>query len=152
MANRVKPLKGNDFYLLVGDGATPTEVFTFACIFNSIDSNKTADTEDAMILDCDDPTLLPARTTTVKMINWDIEGSGLLDPSKTGYTRLRTQFLAGDPVNLQLKKNLTGANGGHTEQAAFIITKMTETKADNGLVKCAFSFKNQSAITTTVNL
>ncbi|WP_424360250.1 phage tail tube protein [Methylocystis parvus] len=151
MVNPVQPLAGQKFYLLVGDGATPTEAFTFACILTTIDSDHGAEVEDAMAPDCDDPTAIPTRTSTVKMLTWDITASGLVDPTKAPYVQLRTAFRSGAPINLQLKKNLTGANGGETEQQAFLITQWKESKSENGLVKCQMTFHGQGKPTVTVN-
>lgn len=151
MANPVKQLPGNKFYLLVGDGATPTEAFTFLCPIRTITSSHGAEVEDDMIADCDDPTALLQRSSVVKALTWDIEGSGLCDPTKAGYIRLRTQYRAGAPVNLQLMKDLPGASGGEKEQGSFVITKWDESISEGGTVKCSWSFKNQGRPTVTAN-
>lgn len=150
-ANPVKPLPGNKFYLLVGDGATPTELFTFFCVATTIDSKHGAEVEDAWASDCSDPEALPGRASAVKGLTWDLSASGVCDPSKAPYQRVDAAYRAGASLNCQLMRNLPGASGGNVEQSAFIVTSWTESKADNGLVKFSCEFHGQGASTVTAN-
>jgi hypothetical protein len=150
-ANPVLPLPGNKFYLLVGDGGTPTEAFTFFCVGTTVDSKHGAEVEDAWAADCNDPTALPTRTSAVKGLHWDLSASGVCDPSKAPYQRVIAAFRAGAPINIQLMRNLPGASGGYTEQQSFLVTNWTENKADNGLVKFSCDFHGQGKPTVTAN-
>lgn len=147
----VSPLPGQKFYVLVGDGATPTETFSFLCNATTVDSKHASDIEDAPVLDCADPTAPAVRASVVKMLTWDLTLSGLCDPSKPPYQRLVTAWRAGSSVNVQLKRDLTGANGGDTESGAFLVANWQESKADNGLVKATFELRGAGAPTVTAN-
>ena len=150
-ANPVQPLPGNKFYLLVGDGATPTEAFTFFCVATTISSKHGAEAEDAWAPVCSDPAALPTRTSAIKGLTWDLTASGLADPSKMPYQRVKTAYRAGTPINIQLMRNLPGASGGDLEQQAFLVTSWSEDKADNGLVKFSIEFHGQGKPTVTPN-
>jgi hypothetical protein len=150
-ANPVAPLPGNKFYVLVGDGASPTEAFNFLCVATTIDSDHSLDLEDAMVLDCSDPTLIAARASTPKGHTWDLKLSGVCDPAKAPYQRLLTAHRTAVVVNCQLMKNLPGASNGNIEQAGFFVSKLTESKADNGLVKFSAELHGQGLPTLTAN-
>jgi hypothetical protein len=149
MANPVKPVPGNKFKVYVGDGATPAETFSFLCVLTTIESQHGSDTDDAMGLDCDAPESPGFRISSVKQLTWDLTGSGLCDPSKAPYQRLRDVYRAGGSVNLQLKKDVTLADGGETEQGEFTIAAWQESSADRGMVRCSFTFHGagKSAVT-----
>lgn len=151
VANPVQPLPGTKFYLLVGDGATPAEVFTFFCVGTTISSKHGAEVEDAWAADCSDPEALPTRTSAVKGLTWDLSASGIADPSKTPYQRVIAAYRTGSAINLQLMRNLPGASGGDKEQQAFIVKNWNEDKADNGLVKFSCDFHGQGKPTVTAN-
>jgi hypothetical protein len=147
----VSPLPGQKFYVLVGDGETPAEAFNFLCVATTINSKHGADVEDGMALDCADPAAMAQRVSAVKMLTWDITLSGLCDPGKAPYQRLKSCYRAGSSVNIQLKVDLAGAGGGDVEKGAFIVASWEESKADNGLVKMSFELKSTGAPTVTVN-
>jgi hypothetical protein len=148
--NPVSPLSGNKFYALVGDGAA-TEVFTFLCVAITLSSKHSAEVEDAWAPDCADPSAIPTRTSAVKGLIWDLSATGICDPSKAAYVRVRTSFRAGTAVNVQLMKNLPGASGGEVEHGSFLVREFTEEKSENGLVKFSCTFHGNGKPTVTVN-
>lgn len=148
--NFVNALPGQKFFILVGDGGSP-ETFNFFCIGTTLDSKHDSEIEDGAVLDCSDPTAMAQRVSAVKMLTWDITCSGLADPSKLPYQRLRTAYRSGASINIQLKHDLTGANGGETEQGAFLVKSWQENKADNGLVKVSFDLHGTGAPIVTPN-
>jgi hypothetical protein len=150
-ANPVNLLAGQKFYILVGDGASPTEAFTFFCVAVSVESKHAAEIEDAWVPDCNDPTALPTRASQVKGLTWDLTASGKADPAKLPYQRVITAFRAGAKINLQLMRDLPGASGGNVEQGAFLVADWSETKSDNSTVAFSCSFRGQGASTITAN-
>ena len=147
----VKPLAGNQFYLLIGDGGG-SEVFTFLCPVDTISSKHTNDSESAYVADCADPTVLPVEVITAKYRSWMVTLSGLCDPTKAPYVRLKSVSRSASPfISMQLNKALSGANGGEIEQASFYIQDFTEDKAAHGLVKFSASLKSNGAVTITPN-
>lgn len=151
MTNLVAPLPGNKFYALIGDGASP-EVFTFFCAAVSIDSTHSVETEEAYTPDCDDPTKLPVKYVAVKGKTWDLKLSGLCDPSKAGYARIKTLLASDDPrINMKLMKNVPGSSNGYVEASTFVLTNWQESKADNGLVKFTLDLRGSGASSFTAN-
>ena len=148
MANP-QTLDGTKFYLLSGDGATPTEVFTFVCVATDITSTKSTDVEDIMLPDCANPAALATRQSAVRSKSWDISISGIADPLKVA--PLKTAYEAGTPKNFQLMHNVTGALGGYKEAGAFLVTEFVESMTDRGLVKFSATLRGQGIPTSTVN-
>lgn len=66
-------------WLLVkmGDGATPTEVFTLICGIQDVNVNMTVNTSDRAPRDCTKPGEIPSRKTRAASKQLDITGSGL---------------------------------------------------------------------------
>lgn len=145
-----KALGSREFYALIGDGAAP-EVFTFLCVASGVDSEESVDTEDAYLPDCADPSKLPSRVSAIKSRTWDMKLSGVTDPANAGYIRLRALFRDGVSGNFQLKKDRPGAQGGSTRTGSFLVKKLSETKADNGLVKFSCDLAGQGDYTEEAN-
>ncbi|ATQ67734.1 MULTISPECIES: phage tail tube protein [Methylosinus] len=146
----VNPLPGQKFYLLVGDGAV-SEAFTFLCVATTVSSKHGAEVEDAWVPDCNDPTALAARSSAVKGLTWDLTASGKCDPAKACYRRVIAAYRSGQPINLQLMRDLPGASGGDVEQSAFIVTDWSEGSSDRGLVTFDLSLRGQGYPTVTAN-
>lgn len=66
-------------WLLVkmGDGATPTEVFTLVCGIQDVTINQTVNVTDRAVRDCATPGAVPTRKTRATSKQLDISGSGL---------------------------------------------------------------------------
>ncbi len=62
----------------LGDAASPDEIFTKLCGFNSIGLQIEKDTNDVTIPDCDDPDLAAWRATDVLALGWTAEFEGIL--------------------------------------------------------------------------
>lgn len=61
----------------IGDGATPTEVFTTICGLENVTVNETVSTTDRGVRDCTTPNAVPNRRVKVTLRQTDITGSGL---------------------------------------------------------------------------
>lgn len=74
-------IRGTYFVLAMGDGATPTEVFTALCGINTRNFTAAANTNDQFTRDCDDPIDVPIRRAIVTGKQWDLTGEGTLNRS-----------------------------------------------------------------------
>lgn len=75
----------SDFALIkVGDGATPTEVFTTICGIESVSVNRVANTQDKARRDCATPGLPAVRQSKTVSKQMDITGSGGVDKANIG--------------------------------------------------------------------
>jgi hypothetical protein len=67
-----------DFALIeMGDGASPTEVFTVLCGIQDVNVNNTANTSDRATYDCAKPAQPGTRRVLVNYNQLDITGNGL---------------------------------------------------------------------------
>jgi hypothetical protein len=75
----VKPIGFEDFVLTLGDGATPTEVFTAPCAFAARALNFTKNLNEIIVPDCTDESKPGWIHRDPLSITWDITGEGMLD-------------------------------------------------------------------------
>jgi len=74
-----------DFALIkIGDGATPTEVFTLSCGKTDITANFVANSTDRNVRDCAKPGEVPVRKTKVNSKQLDVTATGLTDATAFG--------------------------------------------------------------------
>ncbi len=74
-----------DFAVLkIGDGATPTEVFTISCGKQDVSMNFAANSTDRFVRDCTKPGEVPDRKTKVTGKQLDITATGLTDATAFG--------------------------------------------------------------------
>lgn len=72
-----------DFALVkIGDGATPTEVFTVLCGLQDTNINRVANTSDRFVRDCAKPGEIPNRKVKTTGKQLDVTGSGLIDKAQ----------------------------------------------------------------------
>jgi predicted secreted protein len=72
-------IRGTYFVLAMGDGGTPTEVFTALCGLTTRNLNYTANTTDVFTRDCAEPAEVPIRRALVTGEQWTLSGSGSLN-------------------------------------------------------------------------
>lgn len=81
MAFPVEP----DFAVIkIGDGATPTEVFTVLCGIDQVSVNRVVNTSDRFRRDCAKPGAVPDRKVQATGTQVDISGSGVFNVSQVG--------------------------------------------------------------------
>lgn len=74
-----------DFALIkIGDGATPTEVFTISCGKTDVTANFVANSSDRFVRDCAKPGEVPFRKTKVSGKQLDVTATGLTDATAFG--------------------------------------------------------------------
>ena len=76
------PVEADFAIIKIGDGATPTEVFTAACGIQDVNLNFAANTQDKFTRDCASPGNKPVRTVKVTGTQLDISGTGLIDKAQ----------------------------------------------------------------------
>lgn len=72
-------IRGTYFSLMLGDGATPTEVFTAICGIRTRNFTHQSNTSDVFTRDCADPENVPVRNLIVTGSQWDLTGEGVLN-------------------------------------------------------------------------
>lgn len=72
--------------ILLGNGATPTEVFTVVCGIENGSLNETVNTNDVFRRDCAKPGQVPTRKVKATGRQWDVTGNGVANTDE--FTRL----------------------------------------------------------------
>lgn len=75
-------IRGTYFVLAMGNGATPTEVFTGLCGITTRSFTYTANTTDQATRDCALPEDVPIRRLIVTSEQWSLSGEGSLNRSQ----------------------------------------------------------------------
>lgn len=147
----VKTLAGESLLIQIGDGATPTETFTHDCLINLDRAFElSADTNDILVPDCDDPTLGAWKKRTVDGLSGDISGSGKLHTASI--STWFTWFNAASAKNLRVKTNaITGANGGGYWAGSFRLTKFGISGSRKDLCTVEVSIVSDGPLTWTAN-
>ncbi len=76
------PTEPDAAIIKMGDGATPTEVFTVVCGIENVTINQSVQTSDVYRKDCAKPGLVPTRRNRVTGKSWDMSGSGVFNISE----------------------------------------------------------------------
>lgn len=111
--------------LMLGDGATPTEVFAAPCGFTSLNLTVNIETNSTNVPDCGDPDLpawLESDEVSKQMV---VGGSGVIDTDAMQIWR--EWLLAGGEKNVRWFTTGTAANGGGYWQAPGILSTYEET-------------------------
>lgn len=149
MTDYPKLQRGTKFRLLAGDGGSPTETFSGLCVITTLKFDMKIDTDDAMVIDCDNPDNLPVRQSVAKGITFDLSGSGKADFAK--YKVIETAFLTGATKNYQVERVGSGAAGGGIWEGGAIITDLSMDKSENGIVTFSTTLKGQGLWAFTAN-
>lgn len=111
--------------LMLGDGATPTEVFAAPCGVTSLTITTNVETNTTNLPDCDDPDRASWLAIDEISRQKQVSGSGVLDRGAAEVWR--AWDLAGGPKNVRVYTNLSaGAGGGHYAGPA-LLTAYEET-------------------------
>lgn len=120
------PIEADFAVVKIGDGATPTEVFTVLCGLTDVAINRTANTQDRFRRDCTTPGAVPFRRSRTTGKQLDITASGAINIpdiatyndalGKTGNYKIELgKYVVGDDAGEIIAEitgpfNLTSAN------------------------------------------
>ncbi|MFZ2869845.1 phage tail tube protein [Zavarzinia sp.] len=96
--------------LMLGDGATPTEVFEAPCGVTSLTVTTNVETNTTNIPDCEDPDLASWLAIDEISRQKQVSGGGLL--AQASADTWNEWDLAGGYKNVRVYTNLSAANGG----------------------------------------
>ncbi len=122
-----KPKTASWSRLLVqlGDGATPTEVFTAPCALITKGLSFSAETSDSNVPDCDNPDLPSWVERNVRALSAEITGAGRL--ALSAQSPWRTWFMGGEAKNVRIKLDVPLADGGGHYAGKFRLTRLNFT-------------------------
>jgi predicted secreted protein len=139
-------LKSTRVYIAKGDGATPTEVFTNLCGFNTKGFQQTRATNDTTDWDCADPDASPITVRDIGAKDWSISGDGLLH--RPLLSDLQAAFDSGEPTNFRFVfDEATGSEviDGYY-QGPGIITDLNITGTNGDFVNISVTITGASAV------
>jgi predicted secreted protein len=120
-----KTLSASKLLVLLGNGATPTEVFTAPCGITTRGIAFGKDTTDVTVPDCDDPDAPSWVERDVRSLSGTITGSGIL--ALEALPTWWEFYNSTTPTNARVKLDAPALdNGGHWA-GAFICTEFSVT-------------------------
>ncbi|BEV00071.1 hypothetical protein [Novosphingobium olei] len=122
-----------DFALIkIGDGATPTEIFSTLCGMRQVGINRTVSTSDRLVRDCAKPNKVASRKVRVAGRQIDLTGSGLTNKSDIAVFDAALGKAKNYKVELYIDDGTdTGALMG-TFAAAFVMTAANLSLQEGG--------------------
>jgi hypothetical protein len=123
---QAKTLRFAQQSLLLGNGATPTEIFSAPCGFTSLGLTVDIQTNTTNVPDCADPDLPSWLVSDEVSKQMKLTGDGVLDTD--ALATWRTWLMAGGEKNVWFTAG-TGANAGGYWQAPGILDKFEESGA-----------------------
>jgi hypothetical protein len=124
-----KTIKFAQTSILLGNGATPTEVFSAPCGFEELTMSININSQDEDIPDCDDPDVAAWVITTITSQQMVLSGNGVLDTDAMQDWQDWWLDNGAEERNVRWFRDLTGANGGGYFQAPAVLTGYEETHA-----------------------
>ena len=109
-----------DLIILIGDGATPTEVFEAPCGLTTNSFELSANSNEVQVPDCDDPDAPAWIERVVATMSGTIAGNGVM--AKESFDLWRDWALQGVTKNARVQIAQPGDGMGYYE-GAFILSK-----------------------------
>lgn len=139
-------VKGGYFTILMGDSATPTEVFTVLCGLNTRSFTVQVNTSDVFVADCADPEDVPARQVNLTGKQWDMAGSGLYN--RTDADRIRDAV--GVSKNYRFSELEPAAPAAQVDKGywsgAFVLTNWQQGAADGQYATASMTFVSDGPV------
>lgn len=138
-----KTAASSKLLILLGDGATP-EVFTAPCGLTTKGLNFSAETNDVMVPDCDNPDDPAWTERVVSSLSGTITGSGVL--AMESLPVWRAFFFSGAARNCRVRLAVPLAdNGGHFE-GRFLLTSFEITGEIGNKVQVSVELMNDGEV------
>lgn len=122
------------FLIMLGDGATPTELFAHPCGANARSVTLTNNTGEETVLDCDDPLDAPAalyRWTETQDTALKISGT----VATQSFAMWREWADSGDVKNIKIMLDESAVNNGGSWQLPAILDQFELGTEGKGVVK-----------------
>jgi hypothetical protein len=144
---KVKTWKYGQGAILLGNGATPTEVFEALCGFEEQTVTLNIEENTETIWDCDAPDDTAWGETTITSKQLRVQFTGLLD-TDTMQT-MQDWWMDGGVKNARWFRDLSAANGGGYLAAPAELVAWEETGSRNGKWRCSgtIAFNGQPTFT-----
>lgn len=143
----IKAMNGTSLLVQIGDGATPTEVFSHDCLINTDRGIQfQSETNRQTIPDCDAPDALAWQSLSMDAKSATITGAGMLHTASV--ENWFDWFDSGDSKNIRVLLNgVSAANGGGHWAGAFKLTGWEITGSRNEKATASVTLESDGAVT-----
>jgi predicted secreted protein len=131
--------------IMLGDGASPTEVFAAPCGLTTKGINFSAASNDITVPDCDDPDAASWSERVISALSGTVSGSGVL--AMESLETWRDYFFGGVSKNARVKIDTTLANNGGYFEGAFILTTFNITGEIGNKIQVEIELQNDGPVT-----
>lgn len=146
----VKHMRGVKLLLKVGDGATPTEVFTSMCSINAERGiTFTSATNDQDIPDCTNPDLLAWVAREKTNLSASVTGAGVLDTSDVA--AMFAWLTSENTKNCKVIVDVPSASGGQIFTGTYHLTEFSITGNRGEKAQCSISLQSSGPVTIAAN-
>jgi len=135
--------------LFLSDGTEGSGRFKFMCCVESFEAQVQRNFTERMVRDCDDPAAKPVRKSTPGGFTGSYTLTGHVAQSNAMYRALLAAAEAGTRVEMQHKKDLSGANGGGAYVFFAYAENFNESAPNEGAVTFTCTVRVDGARTWT---
>lgn len=129
--------RGTQLLIKIGNGATP-EVLEAPCGLTSTSLNRSADTNDTTVPDCDNPDAPAWTEREVSTLSWEYSGSGVMTPDAA--KKWDAWHASGLPKNVQIDAGTAALDGRrYTGRALLTTYNITGERGDKIKVEVTLS-------------
>lgn len=144
---QVDVVNGEKILILIGDGATPTELFAHPCLINTDRGIAfSATTTSEMVPDCTDPGAPGWVDTEKDALSASISGSGMLDVASI--EEFDDWFRSPDSRNVKVKVDKAG---GSTWTGKFHLTEFSITGSRKAKSTCSITLVSDGPVPRAAN-
>lgn len=137
----------SQFKILLGDGATPTELFNPVCGLTSRGLSGSADVSTSEVPDCANEDLPSWQEKDVKSIGASLSGSGMW--SKEAHQQLMAWFLSGARKNVKVQYANTTVGDIEYLSGPAVLTQLNHAAEKGGRITAEISIEFAQKPTTS---
>lgn len=134
--------RGTSLLIKLGDGGSP-EIFDFPCGLTTTGLNRSAETSDTSVPDCDDPDAPAWTEREVSTNSWEATGSGVLAAESVAIWD--AWHASGLPKNVQIDMGTVAAGRRYTGRA--LLTSYNITGERGSKVQVEVTISGDGALT-----
>lgn len=139
-------IDGKKVKLFVSDGIGVGDArFKFACVLNENQFNRENVTESKFKRDCSDDEAVAQRIVRITGQQFDITGTGDIDPAHVSYTAMETAFRTG--ADLEIKVTIGSAGAGRSYTGFVKVTKFNVTGGVTAFAQVTIEMAGTGALT-----
>jgi len=136
---------GSKMLILLGDGVSPTEGFDAPCGLETRGLDRSAETSDTAIADCENPELPPWTEREVVSLSWEISGSGILASESVAVWD--AWFASGAAKNVRVEI-YSGPSAGRKYSGAAVLSQYNTSGERGQKVSVEVTLSGSGALTS----